>query len=188
MLLGFESAGPAPETLLRYVHRVAARHGHRDAARHGHRDAARHGHRDAARHGHRDAARHGSSGRCPAWFIGLLPGMVHRVAARHGSSETLLRHVVFDIIDTRRCRCGRACNREEEVVESDGRRPEPFVFQAALLLSASAFPRCCAPLRPPVVLFTLRRCVLPLFSFHVVLLYCTDHKFDLYRVLEFNLE
>ncbi|KAM5553518.1 hypothetical protein ABKV19_025644 [Rosa sericea] len=70
MLLGFESAGPAPETLLRYVHRVAARHVHRVAARHVHRVAAR--------HGHRDAARHGSSGRCPAWFIGTLPGMVHR--------------------------------------------------------------------------------------------------------------
>ncbi|PRQ37456.1 hypothetical protein RchiOBHm_Chr4g0402791 [Rosa chinensis] len=104
-----------------------------------------------------------SSGRCPTWF--------HQDAAQH---------VGFDIIDTRRCRCEEGCNRKEKVVESNGMRSEPFVFQAACcFLLLVVFPRCCAPLSS---LFS---------SFHVVFLYYTQDEFGLYttqRVLEFNLK
>ncbi|PRQ60234.1 hypothetical protein RchiOBHm_Chr1g0378981 [Rosa chinensis] len=103
-----------------------------------------------------------SSGRCPAWFIGTLPGMVIGGAAPAWFHRDAARHVGFDIIDTRRCCCEEGCNRKEKVVESNGMRSEPFVFQAACcFLLLVFFPRCCALLRPPVVLFTLRRCVLP---------------------------
>ncbi|PRQ38472.1 hypothetical protein RchiOBHm_Chr4g0414291 [Rosa chinensis] len=91
---------------------------------------------------HRDAARHGSSGRCPAWFIGTLLGMVHRRRCSGMLSLTSLT-VEGAVV-------GRACNRKEKEVESDGMRFEPFVFQAPLLLSPSAF----APLlSSPFLLF-----------------------------------
>ncbi|PRQ52298.1 hypothetical protein RchiOBHm_Chr2g0153921 [Rosa chinensis] len=49
---------------------------------------------------------------------------------------------------------GRACNRKEKVVESDGMRSEPFVFQAPLLLSSSACPPLlCSFASSPFLLF-----------------------------------
>ncbi|PRQ32607.1 hypothetical protein RchiOBHm_Chr5g0048271 [Rosa chinensis] len=77
-------------------------------------------------------------GAAPAWF--------HRDAAPH---------VGFDIIDTRRCRCEEGCNRKEKVVESNGMRSEPFVFQAACcFLLLVFFPPCYAPLSSPFFFFS----------------------------------
>ncbi|PRQ33667.1 hypothetical protein RchiOBHm_Chr5g0060171 [Rosa chinensis] len=86
-------------------------------------------------------------------IIWTLPGMVHRDAARHGSSLTP-KGVVVEGPATEKKRWWKSMEGSLNLLSSE-------------LLSPSSFPRCCAPLHPP------------LFALHVVLIYCTIDEFGL---------
>ncbi|PRQ50486.1 hypothetical protein RchiOBHm_Chr2g0133721 [Rosa chinensis] len=78
-------------------------------------------------------------GTLPGMVIGTLPGMVHRDVARHVHWRRCSGMLSLTSLTPEGAVVRRACNRKEKVVESDGMRSEPFVFQPALLPSPSCF-------------------------------------------------
>ncbi|PRQ23818.1 hypothetical protein RchiOBHm_Chr6g0265591 [Rosa chinensis] len=98
----------------------------------------------------RDAALTCSSGRCPACSSGRCPTCSSGCfpACSSGrcpawSSETLLRHVDFDIIDTRRCRCEEGLQQKRKGGEERWNEVDGTLLCCFLLLVFPCSVLCC---------------------------------------------